>query len=103
MTASFIQTAEGTLIPLTAVVKLHTGEGPDPHDTEAVFAGFSLVGTVSPGGNVQKLAENLATRAACMDGVFGIDNGAVYRRYLTGKGDVQVMHYGAGENIAWKV
>lgn len=103
MTASFIQTIDGQLISATGILaKLHIGYASmSAKSRPGVFADTHLVGYPAPGGNVYLLLLNLATRAACSDGVFGIEEGSVYRRFITERDGVQTMHYGTGENTDW--
>lgn len=103
MTASFIQTADGQLISATGTLaKLHVGYASmSSKSRPGVFADTHLVGYPSPGGDVNLLLLNLATRAACADGIFGIEEGSVYRRFITERDGAQTMHYGTGENTDW--
>lgn len=96
MTA-FIQASNGDLLHVGGI-KLHIGQG---HNADGVYAGTALVGTVAKGGCVQTLMENLAIRASSTHGVFGIRDGAIYRRHITGEASPQISNYGTGENLAW--
>lgn len=97
MTA-FIQAANGNLLPIDSIDKLHVGQG---YQASSVFADTSLIGSTATGGDPQTLLENLAVRAASTHGVFGIREGAVYRRHIIGETKLQTENYGTGENAAW--
>lgn len=103
MTASFIQTSDGSMLSAAGgFEKLHIGYARmSANEKPGVFADHHLVGYPDASGDVQLMLENLATRAASSDGVFGIENGSIYRRFITERNGLQIIHYGSGENQNW--
>ncbi|MGY4541370.1 hypothetical protein ACVWY0_001279 [Arthrobacter sp. UYNi723] len=101
MTA-FIQTDNGELLNVAGIAKLHIDYASTNNNEKAVYADRHRIGTAAPGGNLQKLLENFAVRTACDNGVFGIENGSIYRRYNVTETNAQrTIHYGTGENMKW--